>query len=284
MATILLGTLYPLILDVLGVAKISVGPPYFNKVFIPLMTLLLIAMGIGPLCRWQSMPGKMLLSKMQGIAIIALISAVLLPLFLAHQVTLSVVLGLSLAGWVLLAIVKELLPAVKRYNGKLNLNGWMSLKRNQYGMCIAHMGIAVTVIGVTLLSAYHVERDVRMSLMETITVGPYQFQFTQINPLQGPNYSGLTGIFQVSESGKIISTLRAEKRIFTVSKNVMTRAAIEPGVWRDLYVALGEALPDGAWGVRIYYKPFVRWIWAGGLLMMLGGLLAASDRRYRKYA
>ena len=281
MATILLGTLYPLILDVLGVAKLSVGPPYFNKVFIPFMILLLMAMGIGPLCRWQTMSGQLLFTKIRFIAILAISAAILLPLMIVGTITVNVVLGLSLAIWVVLATVKELLATVKRRSGSFHFAAWRDIKRNQYGMTLAHLGIAACVIGVTLLSAYHVERDLRMSLMDSVAVGPYQFQFQKINPLQGPNYTGQTGIFQVRQQGKLVSTLEAEKRIYSVSNSVMTRAAIEPGIWRDLYVALGEPLSDGSWSVRIYYKPFVRWIWAGGILMMLGGLLAASDRRYR---
>lgn len=268
MVTILLGTLYPLLLDATGMGKISVGAPYFNAVFIPLMSFLLLLMGIGPLCRWRKTTANLLWLRLRFILIVALTAGILLPLIFAATITIHVVLGFSLACWVVLATYRDM-----RDRASLQ-----KLSRRQYGMMLAHLGIAVCVIGITLTSAYQIERDVKMSMGDSVMVGSYNFQFADLHDQAGPNYQSKNGIFQISQGGHVIASLVAEKRLYHASNMPITKAAIEPGVWRDLYIALGEPLPDGAWSVRIYYKPFVRWIWYGGIMMMCGGLIAASAR------
>lgn len=275
MATVLLGTLYPLILDATGLGKISVGPPYFNTVFVPLGGLLLIFMGIGPHCQWQQMNALELVKRLRYTLLASLVLGIVLPIMISQQLKYPAVGGLILAFWVILATLQDLYRRVR-------LNGFRPLARHYYGMISAHLGVGVCVIGIALTSSYHVERDLHINISDTVTVGPYTFTLDTVKDLRGPNYTGAIAQFTVSQKGKKISELQAEKRLYNVQQSVMTEAAIDAGLFRDLYIALGEPLADEAWAVRIYYKPFVRWIWLGGLLMLLGGILAATDKRCRK--
>jgi len=271
MATILLGTLYPLILDGLNLGKISVGPPYFNAVFVPLIIPLLIFMGIGPVSYWREMNSLMLIKRLWLPFICAVLLAVILLYVSTGQLPWQVALGLILACWIILTTMQLLLnQIIKRKN--------FSFVRHILGMTLAHLGIAICVIGITLTSYYKAERDVKISLGDTVQVGPYDFRFVNINNLPGPNYQAIDAEFAVSQAGQAVSTLHAQKRIYTADQITMTEAAIDAGIWRDLYIALGEPLTDTTWSVRIYYKPFVRWIWLGGILMVLGGIAAVSQR------
>jgi len=271
MITVLLGTLYPLIIAALGLGKLSVGAPYFNTVFVPLVVPLFILMGIGPHVNWQSMTPEALWRRLRLALIISVISAVLLLFLFAGKFNWRALLGVSLAVWILVS------------TGQLVIErGRQRLTRATVGMVLAHVGIAFTIIGITLSSVYSVERQVRMVPGDTLTLGAYQFRFIGTRDVIGPNYHGLQGEFRVSKQGQAISTLTPEKRIYTVQTAPMTNAAIDAGIFRDLYVALGDPLPDQGFAVRIYYKPFVRWIWLGGLGVLLGGLCAMSDRRYRR--
>lgn len=282
MVTVLLGTLYPLWLDAMGWGKISVGPPYFNSVFMPLMTLLLLFMGAGPHCFWLRTDPQRLWRRLRYTLLISGILGLSLPWLITQGLTLSVAIGVSLAFWVAFGCIQDTWLRLWRWPGGLR-RAWLALPRSQYGMMVAHVGVAVCVLGVVLSSAYTTAQDVRLSLGDEVTVGPYVVKLIQTKPLSGPNYDSVAAQFDLFQAGTRAQTLWAEKRYYPVQGVSMTEAAIDIEFFSDLYLALGEALSDGAWAVRVYYKPFVRWIWGGGLLMMLGGVLAISDKRYRRH-
>jgi cytochrome c-type biogenesis protein CcmF len=267
---VLLGTLYPLIIDALGLGKISVGPPYFNAVFIPLMLPLLLLVAMGPFARWKHADLKNIARKLWPAALVAVLAGIGLPM-LAGEWHAYVALGLTLAVWIMAALV---LQAIDRHKSGSPPRAW-------WGMQLAHFGLAVFVIGVALVSTYQDERDVRMAPNETVLVGGYTFTFIGVRNALGPNYRAAVGTVELSKDGRMLRTLHPEKRNYNSSGMPMTEAAIDPGFLRDVYVSLGEPLEGDAWAVRVYYKPFVGWIWGGCLLMALGGILAAADRRYR---
>ncbi len=282
-ATILLGTLYPLVLDALGAGKISVGPPYFNNVFIPLMAPLAVLVGIGSMLRWKRDQIRRLNRILLIALAISLIVGIATPFLMHGDYSVAAALGTSLGVW---SMVTALMGLYKRIAGqrRLSLANLAATPRSFYGMTFAHFGVGVFIIGVTLTSIYNVEEDVRLAPGDSYTIGPVTYAFDGVRSIQGPNYNAVRGHITVTE-GHNTFLLQPEKRIYTVQQNPMTEAGIDPGLTRDVYVSLGEALDsDGAWSVRLYYKPFVRWIWLGGIFMALGGVLAASDRRYRMSA
>ncbi|MDI6524633.1 heme lyase CcmF/NrfE family subunit [Pseudomonas otitidis] len=276
-AMILLGTLYPLVLDALSGAKLSVGPPYFNALFLPLMALLMVVIAVGVLVRWKDTPVKWLVGMLGPVLVGSLVLGVLAAFALGdfHWAVLAV--G-CLSAWVLLAGVRDLLDKT-RHKGLLK--GARSLTRSYWGMQLAHAGIAVCALGVVLSSQYSAERDLRLSPGESVELGGYRFVFEGAAHHEGPNFTSDKGTVRVLDGDRQIAVLHPEKRLYTVQQSMMTEAGIDAGFTRDLYVALGEPLGDGAWAVRVHVKPFVRWIWLGGLLMGLGGVLAAFDPRYR---
>ncbi|NWG30323.1 MAG: heme lyase CcmF/NrfE family subunit [Rhodocyclaceae bacterium] len=272
---VLLGTLYPLIVDAFGLGKISVGPPYFNAVFVPIMLPVLALVAIGPVARWKHDDLKTILGRLWPAAIVAAAAGIALP-WLAGGWNGAVGLGLALAGWIGAALVSQTADRLKK-PGAPTASWW--------GMQLAHFGLAAFVVGVTLVSNYQEERDVRMEPGDTVMVGGYTFKFLGVREADGPNYRASVGSVELSRDGKTLGTLYPEKRDYGLGSMPMTEAAIDVGFTRDLYVSLGEPLTadreNGAWAVRVYFKPFVVWIWGGCLLMALGGLLAAADRRYR---
>jgi cytochrome c-type biogenesis protein CcmF len=279
-ASVFIGTLYPLFMDALGFGKLSVGPPYFNAVFVPLMVPMVLMMGLGPLARWKKIAAPELARRVRWAFASALAIALLLPLVMGKW-SVMIALGLALAFWIIASLVLSLR---ERLAGR---DDFMQRLRGQslsyYGMQLAHLGVAVFIIGVTLVKGYETERDVRMNVGDTVQAGGYEFRFNGVTEEQGPNYVAGKGHVTVSQNGKLVTELFPEKRQYNVSGMPMTEAAIRTGFLRDLYVSLGEPIPEseGAWAVRVYIKPFVDWIWAGCLLMALGGVLAISDRRYR---
>ncbi|MFH2139522.1 MAG: heme lyase CcmF/NrfE family subunit [Pseudomonadota bacterium] len=278
-ASVFLGTLYPLFMDALGFGKLSVGPPYFNTVFVPLMVPLVMMMGLGPVARWKKASLPDIWLRVRWALATSMVVAILLPLVMGEWTPL-IGLGILLAAWVITTGFADL----KRRMG--NEGSFMQrLKvpsRSYYGMQLAHLGIAVFIIGVTLVKGYESERDVRMDVGDTLTTSGYVFRFDGVTEEEGPNYVAARGIVSVTKDGKPVTVLHPEKRQYNASGMPMTEAAIDTGFLRDLYVSLGEPIPDSeAWAVRIYLKPFVDWIWAGCLLMALGGMLAVTDRRYR---
>jgi cytochrome c-type biogenesis protein CcmF len=281
-ASVFLGTLYPLFMDALGFGKLSVGPPYFHTVFVPLMVPLVVMMGLGPIARWKQASLPDIWHRVRWALAASVVIALLLPLALGLWTPL-IALGMWLAAWLVFTIA---LDFRKRIAGTGSL--WQRLKQpslSYYGMQFAHLGIAIFIIGVTMVKGYETERDVRMDVGDTLAAGGYVFRFDGVSDQPGPNYVASQGRVTVSKDGKVITELHPEKRMYNASGMPMTEAAIETGIFRDLYVSLGEPIPDSkAWAVRIYIKPFVDWIWAGCLLMALGGMLAISDRRYRIHA
>ena len=281
-ASVFLGTLYPLFMDALGFGKLSVGPPYFNTVFVPLMIPLVMMMGLGPIARWKQASLPDIWQRVRWALAASMLVALLLPLVLGKW-TPIIALGLLLAAWI---ITTSLLDLRKRMGSAGTL--WQRCKnptRSYYGMQLAHIGIAVFIIGVTLVKGYETERDVRMDVGDTVEAGGYVFRFDGVSEQEGPNYVASQGRVSVSKDGKLVTELHPEKRQYNASGMPMTEAAIRTGLLGDLYVSLGEPIPDtSAWAVRVYIKPFVDWIWFGCLLMALGGVMAISDRRYRIHA
>jgi cytochrome c-type biogenesis protein CcmF len=278
-ASVLLGTLYPMVLDALGLDKLSVGPPYFDSVFVPLMTPAIFLMGIGPLARWKAARLPDLAARLRWAALISVVTALVLPLVLGSWRPL-VCLGLLLAMWSFTTVAVSMRERIGgEQDGLLVRLG--RVPRATCGMWFAHAGVGVFIVGVTLVKGYQVERDVPMRAGETVEVGGYQFRFEGVREVEGPNYRATRAMVTVSRDGRRTTTLYPEKRLFLVQKMPMTEAAIDHGVLRDLYVAMGEPIGAGAWSMRIQIKPFVRWIWGGCMLMAMGGLLAAGDRRYR---
>jgi cytochrome c-type biogenesis protein CcmF len=270
--SVLLGTLYPLLIDALGMGKLSVGPPYFNSVFAPIMLPLLFLIAVGPLANWKHADPRDMAQRLRLAAVLAVIAGVGLP-FLVGEWTPLIALGLLLAVWIVASTVFQIRARLK--------SGWPP--RAYWGMHLAHIGIAVFVVGVTLVKGYEVERDVRMVVGDSVTLGGYTFRLKSVKQVPGPNYMAQQGDIELSKNGEVLRSLNPEKRAYFSSQMPMTETAIDSGFTRDLYVSLGEPLDaqGSAWSVRVYYKPFITWIWGGCLLMALGGGLAASDKRYR---
>lgn len=278
--TVLLGTLYPLILDALGLGKISIGAPYFNSLFVPLTVLLCAFMGLGPVARWKQMPGRELFRRLLGAGVAALVIAVTVPFLYDGEWNAAVALGLVIALWVVLALGRDLFDKV--HNASSPLAGLRKLSLSYWGMVIGHLGLAVTIVGVTMVSNYAIERNVRLALEERIDLGGYVFTLTELGERRGPNFLADTATIEVTRDGNAVTTLRPEKRLYIARGQPMTDVALYPGLLQDIYVAMGEELDDGSWAMRIQVKPFIRWLWLGALLMAFGGVLAVADRRYRR--
>jgi cytochrome c-type biogenesis protein CcmF len=283
-AAVLLGTLYPLFLDALGGGKISVGPPYFDLVFSVLMSILVFLMGIGPIARWKDAPLPDLWTRLRWALAVAIVVAVVLPFVGGHWSPVSA-LGYGLAAWIVVTTI-----VMARHQVRNAAGSWSSALRQQpkawWGMVVAHLGVAVFIVGVTTVKTFEIERDVKMSPGDTLTLRNYVFRYDGVAEVKGPNYTAARGTVAVTRNGSPMTTLYPEKRLYvTQPGNPMTEAAIDTGVTGDIYVSLGEAVDDnGGWTVRVYYKPFVTWIWGGCVLMAIGGLLAVFDRRYRTQA
>ena len=284
-ATVLLGTLYPLLIDALGLGKLSVGPPYFAAVFVPLMVPLLFMIGVTPFARWKAAALPELVRSLRYVLLLAALLGFAAPLLFGTWSAL-VGMGLLLAFWIIFTAFLNIARRVKATQGE---RAWLSALFDQpasfLGMHLAHLGVAAFVIGVTLVSAYEVEKDVKMNPGDTVSLGQYRFVFNGVREQQGPNYVALIGDVDLLHKDKLQRKLGPEKRFYMASGMPMTEAAIDTGFLRDVYVSLGEPIErdklNGAWVVRVYLKPFVDWIWGGCLLMSLGGLLAICDRRYR---
>jgi cytochrome c-type biogenesis protein CcmF len=277
--SVLLGTLYPLFLDALGLGKISVGPPYFDTVFVPLMTPALFLMGIGPIARWKNSSLPELAMRLRWAFGVSVATALILPVLLGHW-TPMIGLGLFLAFWIFATSANLIYQRLSITDQPL-LHRVKAIPRSWWGMVIAHLGIAVFTLGVTIVKGFESEIAVRMLPGEVAHLAGYDFTFKGVEEIQGPNYTASRGQLLVTKNGAVRTTLSSEKRLYTVQNMPMTEAGISPAIIHDLYASLGEPLEDGAWSVRIYYKPMVEWIWFGCLMMGLGGLLALSDKRYR---
>jgi cytochrome c-type biogenesis protein CcmF len=263
--------------------KISVGPPYFEAVFVPLMTPVVFLMGVGAMTRWKKSTIVDLWRRLRWAAAVSVVSALLLP-FAMGKWSVMVALGMLLATWVFASVVANLIERI-RPRGTQTKGWWARLRdlpASYVGMLIAHTGVGVFVVGVTLVMGYEEEKDVRMAYGDSVVLGAYSFRLAGVSEVQGPNYVAARGRIEVSAGGKLVRVLEPEKRIYTVQKQPMTEAAIDTGFLRDLYVALGEQVGDREWTVRVHLKPFVDWIWFGCLFMAIGGLWGICDRRYRR--
>ncbi|MBX3643214.1 MAG: heme lyase CcmF/NrfE family subunit [Rubrivivax sp.] len=279
-AAVLLGTLYPLVLDALGMGKISVGPPYFDSVFVPLIAPALFLMGIGPLAKWRAAQVGDLARKLRWALAVSLLSAVIAPFVLGHW-TPMIGFGLLLGVWVACSALQTLWLKVREQPLR-RWRAWMAQQPGSwYGMLLAHFGVAVFVFGVTVVGGFQVEKDLRMAPGESTEIAGMRVRFDGVHEVRGPNYVASRGTLQLTRDDRSIATLYPERRNYLVTRMPMTETAIDRGFTRDLYVSLGDPLDGGAWSVRVYYKPLVGWIWGGCLLMALGGLLAVLDRRYR---
>lgn len=282
-ASVLLGTLYPLFLDALNLGKISVGPPYFEAVFVPLMTPVVVLMMFGPFLRWKDDDFVAAVRKVAP----AFIASVLIGFGVAwavDHVTWRTVLGLALSAWVVLASIQLLVVRLKERAGASAGSRLRSITASWWGMWLAHFGVGIFIIGVTLVGSLDQNIDVKMKEGQRAELAGYTFLFRGAVDADGPNYDAARGIIELSRDGRALGTLTPEKRVYRAQGMPMTEASLDIGVFRDVYVSLGEQLPDGAWIVSLYYKPFISWIWMGCLLMGLGGVFAASDRRYRRLA
>jgi len=259
MMTILLGTLYPLLLDALHLGTISVGAPYFNLVMMPLVLIAMAFMGIAPLCQWEKPTVKMVCAQAGKQFLISLLIATTLLWSVTDQLEITAEISLTLSIWIMLSVMNSF--------------------RRLPGMTIAHIGFAIMVIGIMLSGTLSKEREVRLRLGNAVNIGPYQIFFIDTQGISGSNYRGIRATFDVIKNKRHVTNLYPEKRIYTVRDLVMTKVDIHPGIFRDLYIALGEPLNENDWSIRVYYKPFMRWVWFGGIIMMLGGLLAIFHRK-----
>ncbi len=278
--TVLFGTLFPLIMDALNLGKYSVGPPYFNAVFVPLMAIMTVFMGFAPSANWKKTRADKLKMQLAVAAGASVLVGLTLPFFYGAEYNIWAALAVCFASWLIMTLFLDMRNKLR--NAQSISAGLSRLSRSYYGMVIAHLGFAFTIIGVCLVSQYSVERDLRMEPGDKVELAGYSFQFDGSRAIQGPNYSGQEGVIQVHQAGELIAVLYPQKRRYHAQQGqVMTEAAIDNGLMRDVYVAMGEPLGEEAWAIRLHYKPFVRWMWLGGLLIAFGSFLAAADKRYR---
>lgn len=281
MGAVLLGTLYPLFLDALNAGKISVGPPYFDSVFGPIMLPVVFLMAIGPLARWKEADPKQLVKQLAWCMVAGVVVGAAIPLLMGEWSN-WVFTGCTLAAFLFFSIIEGFRHQIRHTQGSL-VQKLFKQPRSYWGMQIAHLGIAVFIIGCALVKGYQSERDVRMFENEVVTVAGYTFEFKGVKNVMGPNYSADRGEFILSKDGKVLEVLHPEKRKYFSSNSMpMTEAAIRHSITGDVYVSLGVPTSDGGWVVRAYSKPFVTWIWWGAIFMAFGGLWAASDRRFRR--
>ena len=279
LCVVFLGTLLPLVHKQLSLGSISIGAPFFDQMFLIIMTPFALLLGIGPLVKWRRDQFSEIRTPVVVSVIVMAIAGFALPYFLHNKLTISVVLGTMMSVIIVLLSLYEMKQ--RATHRESFFKGITKLSRSHWGMILAHLGVAMTVWGIAFSQNFSVERDVRMAVGDTVQIADYDFKFTGVSDANGPNYMGGKAQIDISKDGKPEATLFAEKRFYTVSKMPMTEAAIDWGFTRDLYVALGEKIEDNSWALRLYYKPFIRWIWIGGLFMALGGLLCMFDRRYR---
>ena len=281
-SSVLLGTMYPLLIDALGGGKISVGPPYFDAVFVAIMAPGLFLMGLGPLAKWKKASLPEIGTRLKLAAVISVVSALLVPTMMG-KISIMVAVGVFMGAWVVSTTLILLFNRIQSRQATSTglINNLTGVPLAFYGMLLAHLGIGIFILGVTLVKGYEHEEDLRMEVNDVAKIGDLSFTFKGASKVKGPNYTASQGLFIVSANSKQIAVLKPEKRFYPVQGATMTEADIAPGVFKDLYVSLGEPLEKGAWSVRIYIKPFVQWVWAGCIIMALGGLMALLDRRYR---
>lgn len=283
---VLLGTLFPLVHKELGLGSISIGAPFFNQMFTLLIVPFVVFMTIGPISRWKKQEIWALRTQiLQGLGLG--LGAAILIVFSFDTMSYLAILGMLLSVWVLISTIQEVLQRInaqRRAAGTNTLSTTSALRqltRSHWGMILGHVGFAVSLIGITLVSNFETERNVRMDFGDEFVMAGYTVQFDKVIVVQGPNYTAERGIFDVYKNGEFVAHLEPEKRFYPVQSTNMTEAGIHSTLTRDLFVALGEPLEEGVWSVRAYYKPFVVWIWLGAGIMALGGVCSIADPRYR---
>ena len=276
---VLLGTLYPLIIDALQLGKLSVGKPYFDAVFIPIMTPALFLMGVGPITRWRGAPTIELILQLKWALGVTVISAAIAP-FIMRSWTPLIGFGLLLAVWIVVASMSNLITRLKNHP-----NHWLSALKLQsasyYGMLLAHIGVAVFIFGVTMVSGFEEEKDLRMSAGSKSSLAGYEIRFNQVSEITGPNYVAAQGNISVFKDDKLVTMMYPQKRKYDSSQMLMTEAAIYNSFVGDLYISMAEPVSPSEWGIKIQFKPFINYIWLGCFLMALGGIFAVSDKKYR---
>jgi len=282
MLTILIGTLYPLFLDALGLPKLSVGPPYFSAVFVPLMLPLVFLMGLGPLAKWRRVTLKVLFNQLKAYFLLAFALGVILPVAIYGDTTVMTTIGIAAALWAVFTAGHAIIRLVAKRDQSTSLFKSISkIPRAMYGMSVAHIGLGVFVLGVVFTSSFSDQKEMAVKIGDSVQLAGYSFLLDRVASIKGSNYQAVRAYVDVSKDDQLLTELTPEKRIYNVQRNPMTEASIDAGLFRDLYVALGEPVSDQEWGVRIYYRPFIQWIWIGTILMALGGILGATDKRYR---
>ena len=272
---VLIGTLSPLVIEMATGGKISIGPPWFNVAFLVPMIPLVLLLGMGMHTAWRTQNAASWIRVLKFPAIIAVVLGVVIPLFVYGRVSILLVVGCSAAVWIVVSSLIQPIRSLRREKGTAGIT------RSALGMSVAHLGMGLFVIGVTVVSAFGVESDRALQPGESIEVAGYEFHMKSLGNAQGPNFSAIEAEIEIRDDGEYVATVRPQKRQYLVQKGWMTEAGIHAGMDKDLFVALGDQLGNGGWSVRIQYKPLIRFIWLGALIMALGGLIAITDRRYR---
>ena len=278
--TVLLGTLYPLILDALSLGKISVGQPYFNAVFIPLMTPALFLMGVGPIAKWRNAKVIDLAKQLRWALSISFISAVSVP-FVVRSWTPMIGFGLLIAAWIIVSTIQQLIQRIRMHPQGF-IRGLKIQAMSYYGMVIAHIGVAVFVFGVTMVTGFEQEKDLRMKAGSTGELAGYEIRFDGVKQVQGSNYTAAQGQLTIRKNGEVQTIMQPEKRKYYSSEMLMTEAAIFSKVSGDMYISMAEPVSPTEWGIKVQFKPFVSWIWGGAFLIALGGFFAILDKKYRQ--
>jgi len=279
-ASVFLGTLFPMVYQALTDDLISIGPPYFNAIFVPLMALLALVLGVGPISRWKKTSGRYLSTQLLWVGVISLGLGIAVPLMITLEFGFGPTITIALALWILLSAVRDIKNKVA--NKKTLSAGLASLPLSYYGMQLAHLGVATMIVGAALTSVYSTEKSVLLSPGERMNLGGYAFEFVGAKPITGPNFRGMEATLEVYRGEEFLRELHPERRLYLASGTPSTEMAIDAGFWRDLFVTLGEEKGAAAWSMTIYVKPFVRWVWLGAIFMCLGGVVAAGDKRYRR--
>ena len=279
-ASVFLGTLFPMVYQALTDDLISIGPPYFNAIFVPLMALLALVLGVGPISRWKKTSGRYLSTQLLWVGVISLGLGIALPLMITLAFGFGPTITIALALWILLSAVRDIKNKVA--NKKTLSAGLASLPLSYYGMQLAHLGVATMIVGAALTSVYSTEKSVLLSPGERMNLGGFAFEFVGAKPITGPNFRGMEATLEVYRGEEFLRELHPERRLYLASGTPSTEMAIDAGFWRDLFVTLGEEKGAAAWSMTIYVKPFVRWVWLGAIFMCLGGVVAAGDKRYRR--
>ena len=279
-ASVFLGTLFPMVYQAITDDLISIGPPYFNAIFVPLMILLVLLLAVGPLCRWKRTSIAYLFRQLGKVVLASLALGVLIPLLVLLEFSLAATVSVALAAWISLSLLGDL--ANKTANKSSRAKALKALPLSYYGMQFAHLGAAVMLIGIGLTSAFSYEKSVLLSPGQSIDLGNYVFMFNGSTAVTGPNYVGNEADISVSKNDRPIGNLKPQRRLYLASGTPSTEMAIDAGFFRDLFVTLGEEKESGAWSMTIYVKPFIRWIWLGAIFMAFGGVIAAGDKRYRR--